>query len=111
MNNLKKSIEDERSWDRFKLFLKAKYSCEQSSRKRGCTATVLDMSVNGACLKLPKNADVAEGATIYFEVLNKDMNKVSIESLVVWSQHTGVSVLVGCKFKQALDTATFENLK
>ena len=59
MNNLKKSIEDERSWDRFKFFLKAKYSCKQSSRKIKCT--VLDMSVTGACLKLPKSVDAAKG--------------------------------------------------
>jgi len=109
MNNLKKSIEDQRSWERFKFFLKAKCSFEQSSRKRECT--VLDMSVTGACLKLPKDVDVAEGAQIVIEVLNKDMNKVSMESLVMWSQHTGVSVLVGCKFKQTLDTAVFDSLK
>jgi len=109
MNTLKKSIEDERSRDRFKLFLKAKYSFEQSSRKRECT--VLDISVNGACLKLPKDVDVAAGDPIYFEVLNKDMNKVSIESLVVWSQQTDESVLVGCWFVTKLDTATFVNLR
>ena len=109
MNNLKKSIEDQRSWDRFKLFLKAKCSFEQSSRIKKCT--VLDMSVNGACLKLPKDVDVAAGGPIYFEVLNKDMNKVSIESLVVWRQQTDESVLVGCWFVTKLDTATFVNLR
>jgi hypothetical protein len=108
MNNLRKSSENKRLWDRFELFLKAKYSCEQFSRNKECT--VLDMSVDGACLKLLKDVDVVEGALIVIELLNKDMNKVSIESLVVWIQNTGVSVLVGCKFKQALDTATFENL-
>ena len=109
MNNLKKSIEDERSWDRYKLFLKAQYSFDQSSRKRECT--VLDISLNGACLKLPKNEDVAAGDPIFFEVLNREMNKVNIEAVVVWSQPTDRSVLVGCWSVTLLDTAIFESLK
>ena len=109
MNNLKKSSENKRLWDRFELFLKAKYSCEQFSRKKECT--VLDMSVDGACLKLPKDVDVVEGALIVIELLNKVMNKVSIESLVVWSQQTDESVLVGCWFVTMLDASTFDSLK
>ena len=103
MNKLERTSKDKRSWVRFKFVLKGKYSHEQRSSQRECT--VLDMSVDGACLKLPKDA------LIVIELLNKDMNKVSMESLVMWSQHTGVSVLVGCKFKQALDTAVFDSLK
>lgn len=109
MNNLKKSSNDKRSWDRFKLFLKAKYSCEQISKKKECT--VLDMSENGACLKLQKDANLAEGDPIYFEVLNRDMKKIPIEAMVVWSQHTGESVLVGSRFSEKLDTETFEKLE
>ena len=108
MNNRKKSIEDKRSCDRFKLFLKAKYSCEQFSGKKECT--VLDMSVNGACLKLQKNADVAEGSSIFFEVLNQEMKTIPIEARIVWSQHTGESVLVGSNFIQTLDKDIFDSL-
>jgi hypothetical protein len=108
MNILKKSCDDNRSWDRFKLFLKAKYSCEQFSRKKECT--VLDISENGACLKLQKDANIAEGDPIFFEVLNREMKKIPIECRVIWSQHTGESVLVGSRFTEKLDTEVFEKL-
>ena len=75
MNQLEKTSEDKRSRDRFKFVLKGQYSCEQRSRKRECT--VLDISESGACLKLPKDADFAEGASIFIEVLNREMKKIT----------------------------------
>ncbi|MCX5904020.1 MAG: PilZ domain-containing protein [Proteobacteria bacterium] len=109
MNKLERTSEDKRSWDRFKFVLKGKYSHEQRSRQRECT--VLDMSVNGVCLKLPRDDDFAAGAPIFIEVLNREMNKINIEARVVWSQHTDESVLVGSRFTETLDTETFETLE
>ena len=108
MNKLERTSEDQRSWDRFKLVLKGKYSHEQGSRQRQCT--VLDMSVNGACLKLPKDEEFADGAPLFIEILNREMNKVPIEALIVWSQHTGESVLVGSRFPRTLDKEIFDSL-
>lgn len=99
---------DKRSRDRFKLFLKGQYSCGQLSMKKECT--VLDISMSGACLKLPKDADVGEGASIFFEVLNQEMKRIPLEARIVWSQHTGESVLVGSRFIQALDKDIFDSL-
>jgi len=108
MDNHKKNSDDNRSWDRFKLFLKAHYSCGQLSKKEECT--VLDISENGACLKLQKDANIAEGNPILFEVINREMIKIPIEARIVWVQHTGESVLVGNKFIQALDKKTLDSL-
>ena len=73
MNKLERTSEDKRSWYRFKFVLKGKYSHEQHSRQRECT--VLDISVNGACLKLPRDEDFAAGAPIFIEVLNRPGNE------------------------------------
>ena len=108
MSKLEKTSEDKRSWDRFKFVLKGNYSHEQRSRQRECI--VLDMSVNGACLKLPRDDDFAAGAPIFIEVLNREMNKINLEARVVWSQHTDESVLVGSLFVTILDTDIFESL-
>jgi hypothetical protein len=108
MNKLERTSEDKRSWGRFKFVLKGKYSHEQRSSQRECT--VLDMSVNGACLKLPRDDDFAAGAPIFIEVLNREMNKMNIEARVVWSQHTEENVLVGSRFTETLDTDIFESL-
>jgi hypothetical protein len=99
---------DKRSGDRFKLFLKGQYSCGQDSVKKECT--VLDISMSGACLKLSKDENFTEGALIYFEVLNREMKRIPLEARIVWSQHTGESVLVGSRFIQALDKNVFDSL-
>jgi hypothetical protein len=108
MNNFKKSSEDKRSGDRFKLFLKGQYSCGQVSMKRECT--VLDISMSGACLKLSRDEDLTEGTLIYFEVLNREMKRIPLEARIVWSQNTGESVLIGSRFIQALDKDVFDSL-
>jgi hypothetical protein len=108
MSNPNKSSTDNRSGDRFKLFLKGQYSCGQSGMKKECT--VLDISMSGACLKLSRDADFTEGALIYFEVLNREMKRIPLEARIVWSQPTGESVLVGSRFIQALDKNIFDSL-
>jgi|GEM_PF-1246551 len=108
MNNPKKSSGDNRSGDRFKLFLKGQYSCGQVSMKKECT--VLDISMSGACLKLSRDEDLTEGILIYFEVLNREMKRIPLEARLMWSQNTGESVLVGCRFIQALEKDVFDSL-
>jgi hypothetical protein len=109
MNILEKNSGDRRKWERFKCVLQGKYYLEQRGTPRGCT--VLDISVTGACLKVPGDEEVAAGTSIFIEVLNGEMNKITIEALAIWCQHTDESVLVGCWFVTMLDTATFESLK
>lgn len=108
MNKLERTSADRRSWDRFKCVLKGKYSHEHCSRQRECS--VLDMCVTGACLKLPRDEDFAATAPIFIEVLNREMNKITIEALVVWIQQTDESVLVGTWFVTMLDTDILESL-
>ena len=81
MNKPERTSEDKRSWDRFKFVLTGNYSHEQRSRQRECI--VLDMSENGACLKLPRDDDFAAGAPIFIEVLNREMNKIKGGSRLV----------------------------
>jgi hypothetical protein len=93
--------ESRRAWQRFIVLFKAEYFTEQSAVHRDCI--VVEISMSGACVKLPRDKNIASGITMFLKLLTKESKPISIEGKIVWVKQAEHAIIAGIKFTKLVN--------
>ena len=93
--------ENNRSWQRFNVLLKAKYFLDDFSWYR--EGVIIDISRQGTSINLPIDEKVALGNSIILEVVTKQLDNVTFKGEIVWIKQSENAFLIGIRFKKLLD--------
>lgn len=101
--------ENNRSWQRFIVMLRAYYvlNGELHQRKEGL---VIDISRLGLCVKFHQDEKVTVGNSIYLEIFTKKMATITAKGTVTWTRKSANALIGGVKFLKMLDNSTFNDL-
>jgi len=93
--------ENSRAWQRFNILLKAKYFLEDVSWYRECV--IIDISRDGASVNLPIEEKISLGTPVILEIINKELDNITLKGSVKWIKHSENALLVGVRFKKTLN--------
>jgi len=93
--------ENNRSWQRFNVLLKAKYFLDDFSWYR--EGVIIDISRQGVSINLPIDEKVVLGNSIVLEVITKQLESITMKGEIVWIKQFEKAFLVGVRFKKLLD--------
>ena len=115
MNNMarlkkaaKPACKDLRAWQRYGVFLKARYVTKSSCKIKACI--VLNIGRGGACLLLTQNEIISKGLKIYLQVLTMELEKISIKGEIIWFKKFENVFFAGVKFFQVLNVNILNKL-
>ena len=108
MGNPKTVNENKRVHKRSAVLLPVRYFLLNSTYPK--EGVIIDVSRQGACVKLPTEKSISKGSGIILEVFDKQFNNITIRGEVVWIRQTADTFIVGVKFQKLLDMNTFNNL-
>jgi hypothetical protein len=90
------------------VLLSARYFPLNATYPKECV--IIDVSRQGACVKLPADKSISKGSRIILEVFDKQSNNITIKGEVVWIRESAVVFVVGVKFQKLLDMNTINSL-
>jgi hypothetical protein len=93
--------ENSRTWQRFNILLRAKYFLEDVSWYRECV--IIDISREGASVNLPIEEKISLGTSVILEIMNKELENITLKGVVKWIKHSERALLVGVRFKHTLN--------
>jgi hypothetical protein len=99
--SLKQAVTNKRSWQRYEVFLEARYVTKSCYRIKTCI--VLNIGRGGTCLLLPQDETITEGASIFLQVITRESEKLNIKGDVIWVKKIENVFAAGIKFFRILD--------
>jgi hypothetical protein len=106
--SFKKVMTNKRSWQRYEVFLEARYITKSCYHIKTCI--VLNIGRGGTCLLLPQDGSIAKGASIFLQVITRDSEKLNIKGEVVWVKKIENILAAGMKFFRILDMDTVDRI-
>ena len=104
----KPAVKTRRAWQRYGVFLKARYVTKSSCKIKACI--VINLGRGGACLLLPQNEIISKGIKIFLQVLTMESERISIKGEIVWFKKIENVFIAGVKFIQVLNMNTLKKL-
>ena len=100
---------NERSNSRFMVLMKAQYFLnDQWNRYRECL--IIDISRDGACIKLPSDTKISLDELVNVELFSKENESVQFSGPVKWIRRSENALIAGIKLKKLLDDKTLSSI-
>jgi hypothetical protein len=100
--------EDRRSWKRYIVLLKGKYLLDKVKRHKECI--IIDISREGACIKIPLEKNISRGDAICLEIFTKEATSIVINAAVQWTKKIEHGLLIGIRFETLIDAQAYDIL-
>ncbi len=97
-----------RVYQHFAVFLRMHYALGNSNDLQ--EGAIIDISRDGACIKIQNERNISKGDTISLEIQTKDFNNITINGEIIRFKHTKDGYVVDIKFNKLYDSALIKSI-